>query len=63
MLCHKVVKQKMQLVSEVTMVNAVYHFPCLLHSRHRCPLMSCGLVEKLWLWGIPLYNAQSLGVI
>lgn len=63
MLCHKVVKQKIQLVSEVTMVNAVYHFSHLLHSWHRCPLMSCGPVEQLWLWGIPFYNAQPLGVI
>lgn len=60
--CHLVVELKILLVSEVTMVSAVYHFPPLLPSWHGCPLMSCGLVERLWLWGVPLYNARSLGV-
>lgn len=44
------------------MVNAVYHFPSLVSSWHRCPLMSCGLVERLWLWGFPLYNTTTLKV-
>ncbi len=50
-------------MSKVTMVNAVHHFPPLLSGWHGCPLMSCGLVERLRLWGVPLYNTHSLGVI
>lgn len=52
----------MLLVSRVTMVNAVNQFPPLLSSWHGCPLMPCGLVERLGIWGIPLYNTCSLDV-
>lgn len=52
----------MPLVSEVTMVDAEYHFPPVLSSGHGGPLMSCGLVERLWLWWFPLCNTITLEV-
>lgn len=51
---------KMPLVSNITIINAVYHFPSLLSNRHWCLLMSCGLIKWLWFWWVPLYNTNSV---
>lgn len=45
------------------MVDAVHHFAPLLSSWQGFPLMSCGLVERLRLCGVPLCNTHSLGLI
>lgn len=45
------------------MVDAVHHFAPLLSSWQRFPLVSCGLVERLRLCGVPVYNTHSLHLI